>query len=426
MINKIGFSGSNSTNSINFTSDNLLEKFKQNTPYLTTNVNMSGNEALAAYNAPMVKEAPKPLDSSVDEFVIKDIPSPATLKGDEIETLSGDRILNSEGKLQAIRVKGEDTSKEYYFYKGKPASIITRDNNTGLPLRKDSFFNNNQNSYVIEFDKNGSPHRKFSFLDGKISDAKLIQDNKIISNDYFFLKDQLMQVSVQDTNSGEMKRYYLDENGKVEEIAEFTDENLPPFKRTSFKDGKAQKAILLENKSLKNPYNITPDNISLKPSNKVEKPDVSKLDGEKKFRSDNSLESITVKDGDKKVVYEIDLSGKNVEEINTFNGEKLLQSVSFDEDGSVFVRDFEQEKQTKTTSYRANGSLEYICEFNDKNEVSKTVDYSFDGKQVLKFTDNSNSDYGDLRMTFDKDKNLIELHNMNTSEKIYENNDTAN
>ena len=235
-----------------------------------------------------------------------------------------------------------------------------------------------------------------------------------------------MQVSVQDINSGEMKRYYLDENGKVEEIAEFTDENLPPFKRTSFKDGKAQKAILLENKSLKNPYNITPDNISLKPSNKVEKPDVSKLDGEKKFRSDNSLESITVKDGDKKVVYEIDLSGKNVEEINTFNGEKLLQSVSFDEDGSVFVRDFEQEKQTKTTSYRANGSLEYICEFNDKNEVSKTVDYSFDGKQVLKFTDNSNSDYGDLRMTFDKDKNLIELHNMNTSEKIYENNDTAN
>lgn len=167
---------------------NLLEKFKQNTPYLTTNVNMSGNEALAAYNAPMVKEAPKPLDSSVDEFVIKDIPSPATLKGDEIETLSGDRILNSEGKLQAIRVKGEDTSKEYYFYKGKPASIITRDNNTGLPLRKDSFFNNNQNAYVIEFDKNGSPHRKFSFLDGKISDAKLIQDNKIILNDYFFFK----------------------------------------------------------------------------------------------------------------------------------------------------------------------------------------------------------------------------------------------
>lgn len=81
MINKINF---NSARQVRFQGNtNLLEKFKENlNKQEASQVNLSGSEAMANYNKPIVKNdntAFKPLES-IDNLILTDIPNPLTLE----------------------------------------------------------------------------------------------------------------------------------------------------------------------------------------------------------------------------------------------------------------------------------------------------------------------------------------------------------
>ena len=132
-IHHVGFQGST----------NILDKFRETlkTESANNNVNLSGNEALANYNKPIIKNDSNTLKpaESIESFIIKDFTEPIKLKGDEINTLGGERIFNDEGKLEAIIVKGDKTSKEYIIDTdaNKITEIIERDNETGFANRID-------------------------------------------------------------------------------------------------------------------------------------------------------------------------------------------------------------------------------------------------------------------------------------------------
>ena len=191
MISKINLTGANAVRFQGNT--NLLEKFKENLKTQdNTQVSLNGSEALANYNKPAVKtgsENLKPAEN-IDSMIIKNIPEPVVLTGDEAQTLTGEKILDGNGKLEAITVKGEKTSKDYIFDKesGKVESITERDNETGLPVRQDYFgskYNTKTSATVLEF-KAGTDKiaKETSFNEGKPIHITEYKDNeeKVIDN----------------------------------------------------------------------------------------------------------------------------------------------------------------------------------------------------------------------------------------------------
>lgn len=430
MINKINLS--NLCN-IKFQGNtNLLDKFKENlSQNPSSQVNLNGSDALANYNKPIVKKEIKDVEiaENINDLIINDIPKPIILKGDELETLSGEKVLNSEGKLEAIVVKGENTSKEYYLddENKKISSIIERDNKTGNPVRLDYFgalYNKLTSATTQEFDpETGKLVKEALFGEGNLSCVRIFDEknNKMIENSFGSDSSKLRWVEIRDNKTGITTNYSLDENKKID-FAYVRDLNYNTIKDAKFKDGKIDKVTNYEYKPLKNIYGITPDNITLKPSEPVEKPDVSKLDGEKKMRSNNTLEAITVKNGDIKTEYLMSIDGKTVTEIKEWNKDKQTKEVYFDEDGNSRVKEFVDGKAAKVTYFNNLNQLNSVIDIQnaDDGEFKKIIEYSADGSYIIQYKEDNHPKFGNIVLQFDENKNLISINNDNKviSEKL--------
>ena len=422
MINKINF---NSARQVRFQGNtNLLEKFKENlNKQEASQVNLSGSEAMANYNKPIVKNdntAFKPLES-IDNLILTDIPNPLTLEENAVETLSGEKILNSEGKLEAIVVKGEKTTKEYNIDTENKniTSVVERDNTTGMPVRKDFFgykFNKFTSAVTQEFMPGTNKLAKeTTFIEGVLSYTKMFDDEKgkIIENG-FEDNGKIKWVKITDKKTGIMENYYLNDKNEIQYV-DLYDRNFNMLKSIDYENGKVKKILNYNYKPIKNIYGITPDNIDVKPAELVEIPDAASLDGEKKLRSDNSIESITVKNGDNKTTYIMSLDGKNIREINEFNKDQQTKSVYFDETDGCHIREFKDGKPYQTTYYNSDKKLEGVIKFSqdDANKESKSIDYSSDGSYIRRYNEENHPEYGRLTLEFDKDKNLVSVNNEN-------------
>ena len=204
--------------------------------------------------------------------------------------------------------------------------------------------------------------------------------------------------------------YNLNDKGNVEEFST-RDELFTRTKSTEIVDNKIGETREFKSEPIENIYGITPDNIDLKPSEFIEKPDISKLEGEKKFRSDNSLESIIVKDGDKKTEYFTDIKG-NIEEIKFYSNEKLSKSIGYRIDGGSIVTDFSDDKTSKTTYFNKDRQVNLIILRDDEEgNIIKSADFTSDGRYLTSYEEENNPKYGKLYLKFDGDKNLISAEN---------------
>lgn len=423
MINKINFSN---INNIKFQGNtNLLDKFKENlSQNPATQVNLNGNEALANYNKPIVKKENNDIAiaENINNFIINDIPKPIILKGDELETISGEKILNSEGKLDAIVVKGENTSKEFYIdnENKKISSIIERDNKTGFPVRLDYFgsmYNKLTSATTQEFEpETGKLLKETFFGEGKLSSVRIFDEknNKTVENSFGSESGKLKWVEVKNNKTGVTTNYSLDENQNIDYVT-VRDLNYNNLKDASFKDGKLDKITDYEYKPLKNIYGITPDSITIKPSEPVEKPDVSKLDGEKKMRSNNTVESITINNSGNKTEYLMNIEGKSVTEIKEWDKDKQIKEVHFNEDGSSSVKEFKDGIASQISYYTPSKQLDSVieCDTNNDGEFKKIIDYSADGSYIRQYTENNSPEFGNIVLQFDENKNLINIRNDN-------------
>lgn len=428
MINKINFCN---TNNIKFQGTNLLDKFKENiNQNPNAQVNLSGNEALANYNKPIVKNEIKDvqIQANINELIINDIPKPITLTGDEYENLKGEKVLNSDGELEAIVVKGENTSKEYYVdnENKKISSIVERNIKTGNPVRIDYFgalYNKYASATTQEFNsETGKLTKETFFGEGKLSSIRLFDDknNQTIENSFASDSSSIKWIEVRDNKTGMSTNYSIDENQNIR-YADIHDLNYNEIKDAEFEDGKLTEIKNYEYKPLKNIYGITPDIIKIKPSERVEKPDVSKLDGEKKMRSNNTLEAITVKDGEIKKEYLISIDGKSVTVIKEWNKDKQTKEVHFDEDGSSSVKEFTDGDTAHVTYYNPLKQLESVIEWQktDDDELKKIIEYSADGSYIRQYREDNHPEFGNIVLQFDENKNLISIKNDNkvTAEK---------
>lgn len=415
MIDKINLTaGSN----IRFQGNtNLLDNFKgtlknfENYNY----TNLNGSEALANYNKPMVKEEfnlPKP-DENIEKFIIKETIEPIKLTGNETETLQGDKIYDKDGKLEAIIIKGEKTSKEYEIDKenNKVSAIAERDNTTGNIVRADYFgteYNKNTSSFTKIFDPDTNKMIKEAYFDeGNLRSINIIDNKENRSIENSFENDgSLYSIKVTDLNTGISNRYSLD-NRKQIKFIEICDENYNTLRNYSYQNGKVEEITEHKYKPLKNIYGITPDNISLKPADFIEKPKVESLNGEKKYRSNGTLESVTVQNGDLKTEYLIGYDGKNVYRINEFEKDQKIKSYDFGETGSLNIKEYKNDKIHKITFYKENKKLESIFELNEKSDITKTLDYSADGSYIRRYSEENNPEYGSINLKFNKNKELI-------------------
>lgn len=422
MINKINFSN---LSSIKFQGNtNLLDKFKENlSQNPSSQVNLNGSEALANYNKPIVKKEIKDIQiaENINDLIINDIPEPIILKGDELETLSGEKILNSEGKLDAIVVKGENTSKEYHIdnENKKISSIIERDIKTGNPVRLDYFgslYNKSTSATTQEFDpETGKLIKETFFGEGNLSSVRIFDEkNNLTIENSFGSDSKLRWVEVRDNKTGVTTNYSLDENKKID-FVHVRDLNYNTIKDARFKDGKIDEVTNYEYKPLKNIYGITPDSITLKPSKPVEKPDVNKLDGEKKMRSNNTIEAITVENGGIKTEYLMSIDGKSVTAIKEWDKDKQTKEVHFDEDGSSSVKEFIDGKKAQITYYNPLKQLDSVVDWlnTDDGEYKKIIDFSADGSYIREYREDNHPEFGNIVLQFDENKNLISIQNDN-------------
>ena len=426
MINKITLSSINTTFHGN---TNILDRFKENLKNSNgnQNINLNGSEALANYNRPIIKSDNNSLtpDENMEKFIIKDKTSPVTLKGDEIETLSGERILDNDGKLEVIIVKENDKiSKEYKIDKDSKtiSSIVERDNETGFPIRIDHFGiskNQNMSDIVQEFLPQTNKIKKESFFDeGKLRSIKIFDDDKNIEN-AFENNGKLRWINIEDNKTGFITHYVFDDKQQIK-FANIEDENYNIIKEISYQDGKIKEVAESKLKPLNNTYGITPDNITLKPAEFVEAPKISSLDGEKKFRANGSLESVTITDGNTKTEYLTGYNGKNVREIKVFDNNEKTKNIYFNETGNVNIQEFKNGKLYKTTFYKSSKQPDCIIEYMDNGNVAKIVSYSFDGTYIRKYSEENNPQFGYISLEFDKDKQLVAVSNKNIEKTITE------
>lgn len=411
-IHHVGFQGNT----------NILDKFRETlkTESANNNVNLSGNEALANYNKPIIKNDSNTLKpaENIESFIIKDFTEPIKLKGDEINTLGGERIFNDEGKLEAIIVKGDKTSKEYIVDTdaNKITEIIERDNETGFANRIDYFgikYNENSSGTVQEFIPHTNKLKKESnFNEEKLNFVKIFNDDKNIEN-YFESDGKLSWINVKDNKTG-LTTHYVVNDAKQIKYADIEDENYNSLKEISYDKGKITEVIENKYRPIKNIYGITPDNIPLKPAVFVEAPEISKLNGEKKFNSDGTLKHVTTTDGNKKTEYIISYDGKRVKEIKEFNNEQKTKEIYFNEAGNTNIKEYKDGKIYKTTFYTKSKQPDCVMEYTADEKVSKIVDYYKDGTSIRKYMEEGNPQYGYINMCFDKDKQLTAVVIKNT------------
>lgn len=423
MINKVS---SYNAKGIKFQGNsNILDKFKENLKnyQINTPINLNGNEAIANYNKAIIvneNNIQRP-EEKIEQFFIKETINPIILKGNEIETLSGERFTNENGDLEAIIIKGDKTSKEYIIDSDKKyiSEIIERDN-SGNPVRIDridDIYNKNSSLYTFLFEPDSNKISKEVYFDeGKLSHITLFDNktNKSVENS-FDKAGNLISITLNDKNTGLTTHYLLDDKKQIKYI-EVCDENYNTLRDLSYKDGKLEDMREYKYKPFNNYFGITPDNITLKPATFIEKPEIKSINGEKKFRPNGTLKSITTNNGDIKTEYLIDYSGKNVNQINELDKDKKIKSINFSEKGTSNIQEFKNEKLYKTTYYGQNQKPDCIIEYNENGDISRIVEYSTVGNYIRRYIEENNPEFGHINLKFNKDKALIGLDIQNKEE----------
>lgn len=368
-------------NSVSFRGTNLLENFKKahniQTAPVTVPETLKGAEAAANYNKAIMNSTPA---------VITDIkPSePITIKGDEADTLQGEKVLRSDGTLEAIIVKGDKTTKEYHFYPDKLMNeIIEKDNATGKVIKEAGFgtkYNKLAAGSVTEYDNvTGEEIKYTAFDEGRLSYTTETKNRQKRSVGYN--EDGTVRYTSEIDNANGMEKVTEFKNGKIDTIIYYKDDEIQ-MKTTYAADSDG--IIQYTNNKISVPdFDLNKIKEEFKPAdiNSVKIPEnVAALQGEKKLRSNGTLESIEVKgEGNKSTEYFMDFDGKRVTRgLEKENG-MTVRSFSTYKNGNIFSIEGLGDNST-TTYFKENGKVDGIALMSEG--VHKHMDYSKDGDFV--------------------------------------------
>lgn len=365
-------------NTVSFRGTNLLEQFKEKQkahPQHTDNQpQFDGAEAIANYNKGLINQQPAILNEIKPAEIV-------TIKGDEADTLQGEKVLRSDGTLEAIVVKGDKTTKEYHFFSDKLMDkIVEKDNESGKII-KEAQFGTQQNKLtsasVTEYGQNDD-EKYTAFANGKlifVTDKKNGQKRSIGYNE-----DGSVRLTSETDNANGMVKDCIYKDGKLESIVYYKDYELK-LKTEYSPDGKEVTQYTNE-KILVPDFDINKIKEEFKPAdiNSVKIPEnIEALQGEKKFRSNGTLESIIVKgEGNKATEYSIDFDGKKILKGLEKENDKPVRDFSLDKEGKIFsINTFGD--SDKTTYFAPNGGFDVSI---IKDGIHKHVEFSKDGNVI--------------------------------------------
>lgn len=416
-------------------STNLIEQFKAKQPETNTQsapeakpITASGAEALSNYNKVAIKPADtKPIaGENVEEKVLAQIADlkpaePTKLDKDFLANFKGDDVKNSDGLHSYYEEKNGNISKIYNAIDGKVSDIIEVNNETGNKIRKEAIDENGVTTAISEFNPETGHEVKYTSFNEKTQKPAFISES---SDDGQFRK------SVSYNENGDIKYIHLHENGidggqnihyefqngKLKSsISEAPDGST--LETHKYFEGKEISTIKNKQYPVINTTGLDFTKLETKPAEigKIEL-DPTKVDGEKKYRSNGTLESITVKDGNIERRYNMDYTGKKLGEIAETENGKDKRNIVFDEDSGKldYINEYGDDgKISQMTYFDKDGKVSDVANFNGTVLEGKTVDEYFtpDGK-IKGFDISKNADNGgalEKSVRFDKDGNLVSI-----------------
>ncbi len=416
-------------------STNLIEQFKEKQNLTEqsgaqNNVTppQTGAEALSNYNRAAIAQTP--VSANIKEKNVEtellakfnDLKPAEPIKIDQnfMTNFKGDKVTGSDGIVEYYEEKSGDISKIYFVFDNKVSTAYEVNNKTGNMIREDLFDKDGKPISVIEYNPETGIAKKYTSYD--------LDNGKLNSVAEYDDKGDCVRSVIYDTKTGNISRifehdkgidggadiHYEFENGKLvtKKIESPLDGNT--LEATRFVDGKELKTIKTKLYPVINNSDIDFSKINLQPSTpgNVEL-DVSKVNGEKKFRSNNTLESITVKDGNITRIYNMDATGNKLDNIEEKENDIIKRSIHIDKETGKLnsIDEFDaQGNNVKSTYFNKDGKPEgvYDTPAGAKDGVMRRVVYYDDGK--LRGYDISDGKTFDLKHTFrfDKSGNLIE------------------
>ncbi len=381
-------------NTVSFSGTNLLEQFKekQKNVNLTTDEKprLEGADVLTNYAKAWINQPP----SIVNELKPAEL---VTIKGDEADTLQGEKVLNSNGVLEAIVVKGDSTTKEYHFFADKQLSkIVEKENETGKVLKAVNFGTENNKltcAGVTEYGANKGDEKYTAFDEGKVSfvlETKFGQHRSVGFNE----DGSLRSTSEYDVPSGADKitRY---NDGKIESIRYYRDGRI--VSKSEYSPDGGEVVQYSKGKMLIPDFDLEKIKAEMAPAdiNSVKVPEnIETIQGEKKFRSNGTLESIEVKgENGKSTEYKVDFEGKKITMGTEIENGKPVKNFGLDEDGSVLLIT-EMGEKDKTTHFK-DGKPHAVTVMADG--VQKSIEFRKDGKNLRGYSEWDTKTERDIR-----------------------------
>lgn len=414
-------------------STNLIEQFKAKQAETNTQtapeakpITASGAEALSNYNKVAIKPADtKPIaGENIEEKIIAQIaelkPSePTKLDKDFVANLKAGDVKNSDGLHSYYEEKNGNISKIYQVFEGKVNDILEINNETGNKIRQEHIKDNGVTTMIIEFSPETGQETKFTGFNPETQKPDFISEcsddgqfRKSVSYDenggikYIHLHN--------DGIDGGQNIHYEFQNGKLKSsISEAPDGTT--LETHKYFEGKEISTIKNKQYPVINTTGLDFKKLETVPSElgKIEL-DPTKIDGEKKYRSNGTLESITVKDGNLERQYFMDYSGKKLKEINEIENGKDKKTITLNDTTPKVATILEYDNEghpTKITTFDKDGNVSCISDFTGSAIAGKNIDrylYPNGKTQNIEIIDKATVKL-EKSMTFDKDGNLINI-----------------
>lgn len=426
MVDLINFSP------VNFKgSTNLIEQYKekQSTNNLSVPadkpVTASAADALSNYNKVSVKTAePKKVEMNAEDkalALVADLKPTEPTKYD-MANFKGEEVKSSDGITDYFEEKNGDVSKIYNAFDGKVYGALEVNNKTGNKIKEEFISENGNTTSIKEFDPQTGKLVKTTLYDDKTGKLDLVSE----------------------TPKGNLsRRVFYDENGKVKNIM-VVDEGIDGGANVcySFENGKLTKRIVetkdgevlesnryfegKEVSSMKpklypvvNTSGIDYSKIDVKPAElgNVEL-DPNKVAGEKKFRSNGTLEKVVVKDGNLERTYNMDYTGKKLGQIVESENNVDKRIIRTNDEGKMdCIDEFDSNGKLQKSTYFENGNVDCVVDKTSSPDgKEKSVSFFPDGKvQVITVWDSAGK--MDNSLEFDKSGNLIRCDEFDENNK---------
>lgn len=388
---------------------NNVNPLPQPTPQQVQNPNLNGINALAAYNQPMQKNAPKIIEPLL----------PTILQPEAIKSMEGERVLTPTGTLDCIIQRNDKNTVIYKMDVLAPNDAIRKieyyDNATGKLIREQENQNVIENgklpmtcfTEVIERNADGLPAKSSIYSNGKYEETIEYEYGPNYEKAYIVRADNISFIDEGTLIPRTNKITNFDEKGQIREV-ETVNRDEHTSQVVSYENGIPTRIETRKNEPIPNTTGLNPhqdpDLVPAQPF--VLGYDPKQVQGEKRYFSNGVLHSIKTTTANGEVFHMFDVTGR-LTGIETDNNKTVIFHNTKDpHEASYSIEEKITDDVIKTTTFNNSGNTRVSIN-NSKNHSEKNAIYSEDGKLIC-YYENDGKDKR-MMLEFNKQGDLINI-----------------